>query len=147
MLLYYTVLINITRKYRIMTDNTKHIGAKAQIDFQCLDDNCDGIIKFNLADIEDSDFQTVCRKCYHTYELDGVLREKLLKMLKLITTLREVEDILGDCNISINVANGEVKIPYALLLTRLNTMISLKIGERTVDFHLRVEPNSEETFR
>ncbi len=130
-----------------MTDIHKNIGAKAQIDFQCLDDNCDGIIKFSLADIADSSFQTVCPKCYHTYELDGQLREKLLKMLNLITTLREVEDILGDCKISINVANGEVKIPYALLLTRLNTMISLKIGNHEVDFHLRVEPGAEETFR
>jgi hypothetical protein len=130
-----------------MTDNAKNIGAKAQIDFKCLDENCDGVIKFTLADIEDSSFQTVCPKCYKTYELDGLLREKLLKVLKLTTTLREVEDILGDCNIAINVANGEVKIPYALLLTRLNTMISLKIGERSVDFHLRIEPGSEETFR
>lgn len=130
-----------------MTELAESIGAKAQIDFQCLDDKCDGIIKFTLADIADSDFQTVCRKCYRTYELDGQLREKLLKMLTLITTLREVEDILGDCKISVNVADGEVKIPYALLLTRLNTMISLKIGDRTIDFHLRVEPGAEETFR
>ena len=64
-------------------------------------------------------FKLYAKKCYHTYELDGQLREKLLKMLHLITTLREVEDILGDCKISINVANGEVKIPYALLLTPL----------------------------
>ena len=130
-----------------MAETTENIGAKAQIDFQCLDENCDGIIKFNLGNIADSSFQVVCEKCYHSYELDGQLREKLLKMLHLITTLREVEDILGDCKISVNVANGEVKIPYALLLTRLNTMISLKIGERTVDFHLRVEPGAEETFR
>ena len=130
-----------------MTDIHKNIGAQAQIDFQCLDDNCDGIIQFSLADIADSSFQTVCKKCYHTYELDGVLREKLIKMLKLIATLREVEDILGDCKISVSVANEEIKIPYALLLTRLNTMISLKIGDRNVDFHLRVEPTAEETFR
>lgn len=130
-----------------MTDTAENIGAKAHIDFQCLDDNCDGIVKFNLGDIADTSFQAVCKKCYHTYELDGQLREKLQKMLHLITTLREVEDILGDCKISVNVADGEVKIPYALLLTRLNTMISLKIGNREVDFHLRIEPNAEDTFR
>lgn len=130
-----------------MVENNAHIGAKALFDFKCLNDECDGILKFSLADIEDSAFQTVCQKCYHTYELDGQLREKLLKMLKLTSTLREVEDILGDCNVSINVANGEVKIPYALLLTRLNSMISLKIGDKTVDFHLRIEPNAEDTFK
>ena len=38
-------------------------------------------------------------------------------------------------------------IPYALLLTRLNTLITLNYGGRSVDFHLRVEPSSPETFR
>ena len=37
---------------------------------------------------------------------------------------RKAEDILGDSNVSVNVAGGEVKIPYALLLTRLNTLIT-----------------------
>jgi hypothetical protein len=130
-----------------MANNNENLGAKAQIDFHCLDENCDGIIKFNLADVAKSDFQTVCEKCHRTYELDDQLRGKLMKMLKLIVTIREVEDILGDCSVSVNVANGDVKIPYALLLTRLNTMISLNFGDRKVDFHLWVEPTSPDTFR
>ena len=68
-------------------------------------------------------------------------------MLELVIALRNAEDILGDTSVSVNVAGGSVKLPYALLLTRLNTLISLEVGDEKMDFHLRVEPTSPETFR
>jgi hypothetical protein len=129
------------------TRKKENVGAKAQIDFHCLNGGCEGIVKFNLADVASDDFQAVCGKCHNTYELDADLRDKLNRMLLLIVAIRDAEDILGDCNVSVNVANGEVKIPYALLLTRLNTLITLNLGDRKVDFHLWVEPASPETFR
>ena len=68
-------------------------------------------------------------------------------MMELVSAIRQAEDILGDSNVSVNVAGGEVRIPYALLLTRLNTLITLNYGDRKVDFHLWIEPSSPETFR
>ena len=130
-----------------MNNAAYELGAKAQIDFQCLDTDCDGIVKFNLADVAGRDFQAVCPKCHRTYVLDRELKEKLARMLKLVLAIREAEDILGDSNVSVNVAGGEVKIPYALLLTRLNTLITLDFGGSKVDFHLWIEPSSPETFR
>ena len=67
--------------------------------------------------------------------------------LKLIAAIRECEDILGDSVVSVNVAGGEVRVPYALLLTRLNTLITLEIAGRKIDFHLWVEPSSPQLFR
>ena len=64
-----------------MNTNPKNIGAKAQIDFHCLDDNCTGVIEFNLADISRKNFQAVCPKCHKTYEFDAALRDKLSRML------------------------------------------------------------------
>ncbi len=130
-----------------MSNSTSDIGAKAQIDFHCLDDACEGVLKFNLSDIAARDFQAVCPKCHRTYELDKELKDKLARMLKLVVAIREAEDILGDSNVSVNVAGGEVKIPYALLLTRLNTLITLNFGGKSVDFHLWIEPSSPDTFR
>ena len=54
---------------------------------------------------------------------------------------------LGDCNVAVAVPAGEVKIPYSLLLTRMNTMITLNLGDQKVDFHLWIEPSSADTFR
>ncbi len=130
-----------------MANHEAELGAKAQIDFQCLEDGCDGVVKFNLKDVASRDFQAVCPKCHRTYALDAALRDKLVRMMKLVQAIRESEDVLGDSNVSVNVAGGSVKVPYALLLTRLNTLITLKYGDRQVDFHLWIEPSSPGTFR
>lgn len=130
-----------------MNSTEAMLGAKAQIDFHCLDHDCDGVVKFNLADIAGRDFQAVCPKCHRPYELDKALKDKLGRMMKLVVAIREAEDILGDSNVSVNVVGGEIKIPYALLLTRLNTLITLEFGGEKVDFHLWIEPSSPDTFR
>ena len=123
------------------------LGARAQIDVHCFVDNCTGVVKFNLADISRRDFQAVCPVCHRAYALEPALRDKLRRMLELIHALRSSEDILGDSVVSVNVAGGEVRIPYALLLTRLNTLITLELDGKKVDFHLWVEPSSPDTFR
>ena len=130
-----------------MTTAEAELGARAQIDFHCFVDGCTGVVKFNLADIGGRDFQAVCPVCHRAYALEKDLRDKLRRMLELINALRDSEDILGDSVVSVNVAGGEVRIPYALLLTRLNTLITLELDGKKVDFHLWVEPSSPDTFR
>ena len=130
-----------------MTTAEAELGARAQIDFHCFVDGCTGVVKFNLADIGGRDFQAVCPVCHRAYALEKDLRDKLRRMLELINALRDSEDILGDSVVSVNVAGGEVRIPYALLLTRLNTLITLELNGKKVDFHLWVEPSSPDTFR
>ncbi len=126
-------------------DNT--IGAKAQLDFVCVETDCGGVVKFNLAEISDPDFQVVCPKCHRAYAFDEALRGKLEKMVTLMTAIRDSQDILGDSAVSVNVAGGEVRVPYALLLTRLNTVITLDFGGKKVDFCFRAEPMAEKAFR
>ena len=130
-----------------MASNAADIGTKAQVDFHCLDDNCKSVIQFNLAEVIRKDFQAVCPKCHKTYCFDAQLQDKLTRMLELVAAVRTAEDILGDSNVSVNVAGGSVKIPYALLLTRLNTLVTLEMGGRKVDFHLWIAPSSADTFR
>ena len=130
-----------------MTTAATELGARAQIDFKCFVDGCHGVVKFNLADIGGRDFQAVCPECHRAYTLASELRDKLRRMLELINALRSSEDILGDSVVSVNVAGGEVRIPYALLLTRLNTLITLELDGKKVDFHLWIEPSSPDTFR
>ena len=130
-----------------MADAVSDIGAKAQVDFHCLDDECQNVISFNLAEVIQKDFQAVCKKCHKTYSFDAQVQDKLTRMLQLVAAVRNAEDILGDSNVSVNVAGGSVKIPYALLLTRLNTLVTLEMGGKKVDFHLWIAPSSADTFR
>jgi hypothetical protein len=130
-----------------MITEDKAAAKKPQLDFRCLTDDCNGVIGFDLESASDPEFQAVCPVCHRAYALDESLRDKLTRMMKLISAIRESEDILGDSVVSVNVAGGEVRVPYALLLTRLNTLITLNLGGTPTDFHLWVEPTSPETFR
>ena len=120
---------------------------KAKIDFCCLNENCSGVVAFDLREVAEKDFKACCPVCQRAYDLDPALRDKLERMAALISAIRNAEDVLGDSAVSVNVAGGEVRVPYALLLTRLNTLIALEIEGKTTDFHLWVEPTSPEMFR
>lgn len=130
-----------------MTEQNTLNTKGAQLDFICMESGCGGLVRFNLMELDQNGFQVMCPKCHRPYEFDQALQEQFLKLRQLILAVREAEPILGDCNVGVAVPGGEVKIPYSLLLTRMNTMITLKIGEQKVDFHLWVEPSSSDTFR
>ena len=130
-----------------MANQNANDAGKAQLDFTCVEQGCDGIVKFSLMDLAEDDFQALCPKCHRPYVFDAELKDKLNKLKNMILVLREAESILGDCNVAVTVPAGEVKIPYALLLTRLNTMLTLELNGKKVDFHLWIEPASPETFR
>ena len=124
-----------------------HSDPAAQIDFHCLNPDCRAVVRFGLSDIADKKFQALCRNCHSSYEFDDTLRDKLKRMLELVRAIRNAEDILGDSNVAVTTAHEEVRIPYTLLMTRLNTIITLEFGDQQVDFHLWIEPASPDTFR
>ncbi len=120
---------------------------KCHVDFVCIEPDCKAPVAFNLMDAMEKDSQILCPSCHRPYEFEQGLKDKLGKLLKLILAVREAESILGDCNVSVSVPGGSVKIPYPLLLTRLNTLISLDMGGKKVEFHFRIEPTSPDTFK
>jgi len=122
-------------------------GLSAGIGFHCPQENCTGTVKFDLSETSSEDFQAVCPVCHRAYVFNAALRNKLERMMRLITAIREAEDLLEDCVVSVAVAGGEVRLPYAMLLTRLNTRLKLVVDGKPVDIHLLVEPGSAETFR
>ena len=124
------------------------VNMRAIIDFTCMDEECDEVIQFNLMQLRDNKGLLKCPACHRQYEFaDDVFIEKLEKLRNLLLAVQDAEDILGDVNVGVTTLNGEVKIPYRLLLTRLNTMITLDVGGTKVDFHFRVEPLDNASFR
>lgn len=121
---------------------------RAIIDFNCMEEDCDEVVQFNLMQLRDNKGLLKCPCCHRQYEFaDDVFIDKLNKLRNLLLAVQDAEDILGDVNVGVTTLNGEVKIPYRLLLTRLNTMITLDVGGRKVDFHFRVEPLDNASFR
>ena len=122
-------------------------GHSAGIGFHCPQENCAGTVKFDLSETSSEDFQAVCPVCHRAYVFNAALRSKLERMMRLINAIREAEDLLEDSVVSVSVAGGEVRLPYAMLLTRLNTRLKLVVDGKPVDIHLLVEPSAAETFR
>ena len=114
-----------------------------KIEFKCIEKDCEGIISLSILDIEDGS-KVQCPDCDNEYTFNKDLIEKIKKFVNLIYTVRDSEDILGNTHIAIDVKGNSVHIPYRLLLTRLNTLLSLKIGEKTISFKFRVEPLKED---
>jgi len=120
---------------------------RAALDFACIDPDCQAAVQCNVMALEAADGRVTCPQCRREYVFESDFRAKFLRLRSLILALREAEDILGDASVAVTTPAGEVKIPYRLLLTRLNTIITLEIEGKKIDFHFRVEPLRESSFR
>ena len=122
-------------------------ATQAVADFDCPEKDCGETIQFDLLDLTDKGGEIACGKCHRLYQFDRPFLAKLKKLQDLILAVQAAEDILGDCDIAVTTPAGEVKVPYRLLLTRLNTLISVNLSGHTFDFHFRVEPLNDGSFK
>jgi hypothetical protein len=109
------------------------------IEFKCIDEKCDEFLCLSIKEIENNPTVT-CSGCRKTYTFNEDFIVKMKKFEKLVLAVREAEDILGSTNVAINIKGHQIKVPYRLLLTRLNTLITLNIGGKEISFRFRVEP-------
>lgn len=117
------------------------------VDFACLDDECKAPVTFNLLEQDKGKGRVTCAQCHREYLFDPEFIGKLERLRRLVLTVQDSADILGDVNVSITTPAGEMKVPYWLMLTRLNTCITLDVGGRKVEFNFRVEPLNNATFK
>lgn len=122
------------------TNSSPEDQMRALVDFECLDSDCQATVQCNLMDLEQRKGRISCPECRREYRFDPAFRDKMRRFRELILAIRNAEDLLGDVSVGVTSALGEERIPYRLLLTRLNTLISLDVGGRKVDFRFRVEP-------
>jgi DNA-directed RNA polymerase subunit RPC12/RpoP len=109
------------------------------LEFECLE--CQKPVLFSIFELDKSDTPIVCSSCRKQYLLeDSTLKRQLKKFEALCEQIVESEEILGNTAIGINVGDQHVKIPYKLLLTRLNTSLDLTIGDQKVSILFRLEP-------
>lgn len=120
---------------------------KAVVDFVCAEEDCGHTVQFDLMSLKAAKGLASCGNCHRPYQFEQAFLDKLEKLRCLILAVQDAGDILDECNVSVTTPAGEVKIPYRLLLTRLNTLISLEAGGKTMDFNFRVEPLNDATFK
>ena len=110
-----------------------------RLQFHCL--SCKEPVRFSIFDLEKNHTPIICSNCDKQYVLeDPDLRRQLRKFEALCQQVLESEEILGNTSVGIDIGEHHVKVPYKLLLTRLNSSLDLKIGDQQVSIMFRIEP-------
>ena len=80
--------------------------------------------------------ELTCHKCYKNYFFDNKLINQLKKMNCLIIAIKDAEEILDNAKLSVTSFKNyeEVRIPYRLLLARMNCHLQLKLENETINF-------------
>lgn len=122
------------------------MSGDGNIEFECIKDGCKEVIQFSLRQAE-KDQHLICSACKNEYRLDQALVGKLKSFETLVQAVKSAKDILGNTSVGVTVNKHTVKIPYRLLLTRMTTMLDLKIGDQVLNLRFRVEPLKEEEIK
>lgn len=113
-----------------------------QLQFDCV--SCDQQVTFSIFQLDHSQGLTSCDSCKKKYLFDDEdLKRQLKKFEALCRQICESEEILSNTSIGIDVGDQHVKIPYKLLLTRLNSCIDLMVGDQPVSIRFRLEPTKD----
>ncbi len=108
---------------------------------KCL--GCEKELSFSIFELEQQG-KVCCDQCGKVYAFeDPTLLRQLRKFEALCRQIRESDEILSMSHVGVDVGNQQVKIPYRLLLTRLNSQLELKIGEIPLTISFRLEPISD----
>jgi hypothetical protein len=111
------------------------------LQFNC--QSCLNPVDFSIFDIEEKGGIT-CPDCQTHYDFSD---EKLNRQLRLFENLcRQIqlsEEILSNTSVGIYTGDREIKIPYKILLTRLNSTLDLMIDGRPLTITFRIEPTAD----
>jgi hypothetical protein len=112
------------------------------LEFAC--QSCHSPINFSIFELEKREGEIPCSSCTFIYDFsDENLRRQLRKFEALCRQIQQSEEILSNTSIGIHIGDREVKIPFKLLLTRLNSTLDLLIGDQPLTITFRIEPSSD----
>ncbi len=110
--------------------------------FKCL--SCSTPIYFSIFDL-DSHHNLRCEECARGYAFSDPILIRELKLFEaLCRQIHDSQEILSKASIGVDVKEHHVKIPYKLLLTRLNSSLDLVMDGQKVAINFRIEPTKEQ---
>lgn len=108
------------------------------LQFKC--QKCSNSVNFSIFELENREEGISC-ECGVVYDFsEESLKRQLKKFQDLCFQIQESEEILSNSSIGIYLGDREIKIPYKILLSRLNSTLDLKIGDQTLSIVFRIEP-------
>lgn len=110
------------------------------LEFECVD--CQKPVAFSVTTTDLKPIQ--CEHCQKKYVFsDPVLVRQLRKFQDLCKQIHESEEILGMTHVGIDVNGQSIKVPYRILLTRLNSSLDLMLGDQPLSIRFRIEPSKD----
>ncbi len=108
------------------------------LEFECVE--CHQPVTFSV--VTHSLKPLECEGCKKKYVFDDpVLIRQLKKFQDLCRQIHESEEILGMTHVGIDVNGQSIKVPYRILLTRLNSSLDLVLGDQPLSIRFRIEPS------
>lgn len=110
----------------------------SRLQFCC--QSCNKQVKFNVFDLEKNK-HIACEHCEKQYLFsDENLIRQIKKFEALCLQIKDSEEILSQTAVGIDIGERQIKVPYKLLLTRLSSVLDLKIGDTPLSIIFRLEP-------
>ena len=98
-------------------------------------------ILFSVLDKEHFGKEVRCSHCEKRYVFDDETLVRHLELFEgLCAQIYRSQEILGKSSIAIDIGTKHVKVPFNLLLTRLNSVIELDINGKKSEIAFRLEP-------
>lgn len=111
-----------------------------QLQFPC--QNCKSDVQFSIFDLSQKSGLVKCPHCSLAYDFsDKDLDRQLRKFTALCEQIQESEEILSNTSVGVFTGEKEVKIPFKILLSRLNSKLDLMIGDKPLTIAFRIEPS------
>lgn len=112
------------------------------LQFECQE--CKHPIHFSIFELDKHHRELTCTKCGVVYNFRSEdLRRQLRLFEGLCRQIHDSEEILANTSVGINIGDKEVRIPYKILLSRLNSALDLKIGDQQLRISFRIEPSQD----
>ena len=110
-----------------------------QLQFKC--QQCEKMVDFSVFKLDKKHGAVCCPHCQLLYDFsDETLTRQLRQFEKLCLQIQQSEEILSNSSIGIYLGDREIKIPYKILLTRLNSTLELVMGKKPLTILFRIEP-------
>jgi hypothetical protein len=106
--------------------------------FSCV--SCEKPVTFSVWGVSETTYPLICSHCQKKYLFSNEMLKQLKQFEALCLQIQQSEEILGSTHVAIDIGSHSVKVPYRLLLTRLSSVMNLKIGEKKLEIAFRTEP-------
>ncbi|MBS0623391.1 MAG: hypothetical protein JSS62_02090 [Verrucomicrobia bacterium] len=110
-----------------------------RLQFQC--QQCEQPILFSVLNKQGFSEVLTCSCCGQHYRFDDATLVRQLGLFEaLCRQIHASQEILGKTAIAMDVGTHHVKVPFNLLMTRLSSVLELKINGKTTEIIFRIEP-------